>query len=149
MLILIVACSSPRYTYYFDHQQTPSKSIAPARLTSSQLKENEGLPQPPDDTPILSTEFQAANVRYGSSGKMKTPSRSLVQSQTVPSVTPPISLDDSPASSSMDADLKRSLIFSISGVLALLVSGSAFLLVVGTLSLTIGVIFGIKWFLRR
>lgn len=48
----------------------------------------------------------------------------------------------------MDADLQRSIIFGASGIVALVIGGQVFW-VLGSLSLLIGLIFGIKWLLRK
>ena len=47
----------------------------------------------------------------------------------------------------MDNDLKRSIIFVTAGLFALFIGGTVFW-VLGSLSVAIGIIFGIKWAVR-
>jgi hypothetical protein len=62
--------------------------------------------------------------------------------------TEPSSAKSPPADGHLDGDLQRAIIFAAFGVVALLVGGN-FFVVTGSLSLLIGLIFGIRWFIRR
>jgi len=146
--LLIAGCSSPRYTYFFDrHQALPKTEPQFAQRASSV---DQDTPQPPsfDDLQLPAT---ADRQRMTGAVFAKSPGHAVQRAnvQTPTLVRVPESPLHGQTVSRMDPDLKRSFIFSIVGALALLVTGSSFLLVTGTLSLTIGVIFGIKWFLRH
>lgn len=58
--------------------------------------------------------------------------------------------DDQPADLPVkdDPDLRRAAIFGVAGLVALIIGGNLFW-VVGSLSLLIGLIFSIKWLLRK
>jgi hypothetical protein len=77
--------------------------------------------------------------------KINPPAIFIVPAEERPTVT------DSPPSSlpiREDPELRRSAIFTAAGVVALIIGGNVFW-VVGSLCLMIGLIFAIKWLLRK
>ncbi len=142
-IILLSSCSAPRYTYYFDHQhpapRTESKPmtsriiLAPDELfasndkvlkvTGKQLKTDRSwqthVPEPRWGSARVARENREVSLQPTKSDRSK-----------------------------MEPDLKRSIIFGISGIVALIIGGQVFW-VLGSLSLLIGLIFGVKWLLRH
>lgn len=147
LLILLQAvclsCSAPRYTYDFG-QPAAAAEPGPASLWV------------PGQTPPAGEHTFSA----GLSVQVVDPVRSEIAAPAAKAVQPhrePRKLLKNPlapaqplavTSEKLDPDLKRSVLFFAGGLVALLIGGDVFV-VLGSLSLLIGLIFGIKWLLRE
>jgi len=138
LFLLFASCTAPRYHYNFGQPDA----------TLNRPTERPEYPEVLiDQAPELSAAVAAAppaTVSRAPVGKSK------VQKK-LPASTPAVqrNVPDEPAvSNDMPADLKRSVIFLAAGAIALIIGGQVFW-VAGSLSLLIGLIFGIKWLLRK
>ena len=140
-----VSCSPVRYHYFFDR---PGKAVT--KTTLSDLPANTSL----DESVVLSeTSLEASTaVSITNSPGIISSIRqthkpngaaNLTPKQKVQTPMPPKS-----EKGHMDNDLKRSIIFVTAGLFALFIGGTVFW-VLGSLSVAIGIIFGIKWVVRQ
>lgn len=152
LLLILTSCSAPRYTYYFDQQHYPPRNektvekvdnlLLPPNyqiLTMATSGEIEIIPvhtmelQNESKITVLKIPAPGWNEKVEVAGKGNLQKRvSGLRATAAP----------------MEKDLKRSIIFGASGIVALILGGS-FLWVLGSLSLLIGLIFLIKWTMRR
>lgn len=139
-MLLLSSCSAPRYTYFFS--QPPA--------TASEIKHVAAIERMPLPSPL---QFSASRTPTVS------PSVRMPVTVAVPFDAPTVmattiaeektdNARSTKAKGGMDADLKRSMAFAAGGIVALLIGGHVFW-VLGSLSLLIGFIFGIKWLLRK
>ncbi len=134
--LLTAACSAPRYTYYFPQpdasvevNQAVTLATLPSMAPPSSLQASASVvPDQPAATPRVAKKFPADML-------LVIPSEPGVE-------TPPEVLIKE------DPDLRRAAIFGAGGLVALVIGGNLFW-VVGSLSLLIGLIFAIKWLLRK
>lgn len=144
-LCLLLACSSPKYIYKFPEPQSATV-IRKAPVS----KAVELAAQPVSVAPRESPAVYSANV----ASPMPTPRNRTHRVERKPVVqrTDPLPMTNGskapPADVHLKGDLMRAVIFAAFGGIALLIGGQ-FFVVTGTLSLLIGLIFGIKWFVRR
>lgn len=135
-LLLLTACAPPRYSYFFP--QPPAIRDQGHVVTLTPLT-------PPPNASALHA------------GSVVGPEAPLAR--VAPVVVPPARMEDErvkveiaqrpPAQSiKEDPGLRRSIIFAAGGLVGLLIGGNVFW-VVGSLSLMIGMIFFIKWLLRK
>jgi uncharacterized membrane protein len=140
-LLLLAACSTPRYAYYFP--QPPDVVNKPGAVTLTPLT-----------PPAESSGLQAGTVVTPETRPPQGSARAAAKTTTIRSVPaderPPAMAEDYPAASVIkeNPELKRSAIFTAAGLVALIIGGNVFW-VVGSLCLMIGLIFAIKWLLRK
>ena len=142
MLLILMGCASPRYTYYFPQPQTilnqPREQVTLTPL----------VPPPGPNAAYASTaEVPVATAP----AKVAAAAPPAVKGKALPNdaYCTPVSGGSNPALPiKSDPDLRRSVIFAAGGLVALIIGGNVFW-VVGSLSLMIGLIFGIKWLLRK
>lgn len=139
-ILFLCSCSSPRYTYFFNQPPATASEIKPVAVTETIT------PPPPgqfsaSSSPTVSPAARTPAViaKPVDSPKEKGTTITERKANNVKSVK---------AKGGMDADLQRSIIFGASGIVALVIGGQVFW-VLGSLSLLIGLIFGIKWLLRK
>ncbi len=139
-MLILCSCSSPRYTYFFNQPPATVSEIKPVDVIETIT------PPPPGQFSARNSPFVSPTVRTPAAvakpvdgPKQKTTTITERKVNNVKSVK---------AKGGMDADLKRSIIFGASGIVALVIGGQVFW-VLGSLSLLIGLIFGIKWLLRK
>lgn len=138
--VILAACSAPRYTYDFGQPPSvghvaggaESEGIIPAPESSALSAE---IHVTSTSVPPAATELPEKRVFRHAPHHSSIPDR--------PSLSRP-----EPAAPSLDADAKRSAIFLVGGLIALLIGGQVFY-VAGSLALLIGLIFGIKWVSRN
>lgn len=140
LVLLLASCASPRYHYNFGRPE------AALNQPAEQPESPEAL------TPIdHATEFSTAVAPATPATVSPAPAGKSKIQKKFPASTPAFqrNVPDEPAvSNEMPADLKRSIIFLVAGAIALIIGGQVFW-VAGSLSLLIGLIFGIKWLLRK
>ena len=149
MCTILMSCSTPRYTYYFDRQQintgksatieSRSEFILPtnqAMLTAS--TSNEDLPMEVNGEPKSREIENGLSVTERGERKAH-----LVESKAKTRMSIP-----QPPSQKLDRNLKLSILFGGSGIVGLIIGGS-FFLIVGSISLLVGIILFIKWLVRK
>lgn len=140
ILSLLVAsgCSAPRYTYFFPRPAAEVETGGEvARVTL--------------EPPALSTVHASANSNADSYTPAVTRNAQTRAARPRPKeIIQPQATYDQPADLPVkdDPDLRRAAIFGVAGLVALVIGGNLFW-VVGSLSLLIGLIFAIKWLLRK
>lgn len=140
-LCFLLACSSPRYLYRFSEP----KGVAVNRQAPvTKVADSAALPMPVTlaTSPHVYTANAAAPAPILRDRIHRLDERPAIQRADPPGTKTP------PAKGRLDGDLLRAGIFTAFGVVALLIGGN-FFVVTGSLSLLIGLIFGIKWFIRR
>ncbi len=142
------SCAPLRYNYYFDFQQT-----APSKIPVSES--NRIIPAPRQDALGVSTVRVADLSTTNASRKTIASIKSLYdRNQLAPIRTTKgqkkeaVNYAVAESSGRMDTDVRRSIIFGASGLVALFIGGQLFW-VLGSLCLVIALIFGIKWVLRH
>ena len=143
MLTIMAGCSSPRYVYDFGEQRAiPASQSGVVTVNSIPPPPSEDLVQ---EEPIAS--LAVVNQVSSQPLKRQAPEKKgrKIEKQKVVD-TPAPRPEVNPAN--IHADAKRSIIFLLGGGILLLIGGDVFV-VVGSLSLLIGMIFGIKWLLRK
>lgn len=140
VLILLTACASPRYSYYFPRPVSLSDQPA-ARPDELLLEPREASPLQASSVAV--PEVRAPRTRVGwPERRTALGSGPVIKLKTEP---------DPPEAGSPikeDPDLRRAIIFAASGLVAIIIGGNVFW-VVGGLSLMIGLIFAIKWLQRK
>lgn len=159
LVVLLQACSAPRYTYFFDHQQyslgkgqnvkfdpgpvAPDPHLLFASIGQPEitLPESHTAAEPP--APEMSQEL------------VKPVKRQALHSRTEEKLTPQkaartekANVAPSPANGKMDKDLKMAAIFGGAGLLGLLIGGPT-LNVLGGIALLVGLVFFVRWMIRR
>jgi hypothetical protein len=138
-----LSCTGPKYTY--DFGQPPAASLP--RKTEL-AKTPELIRERPEFEATLSQEPVAGKA---TAGLLQRKARAREEVEVLRKAEPPgpVVRDSPPLpAKSIDSDLKRSAIFLVGGTVALIIGGDVFV-VAGSLSLLIGLIFGIKWLLRE
>ncbi len=146
-LILLSSCSAPRYTYYFDHQRSlQRRESVTASPQVIRAPNQDGL------TTSIGKVLEGRSIKKQLQG-----SRSSQPDIREQRVDPAAVIHDhrdnflqpiSTSAKGMEPDLKRSIIFGVAGIVAMIIGGQVFW-VLGSLSLLIGLIFGVKWLLRQ
>lgn len=146
-LCLLLACSSPRYMYRFAEPQgaTMTRQAPVSRVAAPAAHPG---PVTPTESPTVYSADVASPVPTRP-GKIRGVDEKPVIQKADP-ITIPIAIGAKtpPADWRLDGNLQRAIIFAAFGVVALLIGGN-FFVVTGSLSLLLGLIFGIKWFIRR
>lgn len=138
----LAACSSPRYTYYFSQPAAPP--IVSEPVTVSMISE-----------PALNT-FPGGNTVNAEWHPTQSVQPKGNQNRRVAAVRGPVvaappktkTIPAPAASADPDKAGKLGLIFFAAGGVVYLIGGPVFT-VAGALSMIIGVIFGIKWLIRK
>lgn len=157
-LVLLAACSGPKYTASFNSYDTPGSYhtvvtpteapvavIDPATLVASvseaplEIKTEETKPVEVRKTYVQMTKTERKALR----NHIKTEIKSTVKehkAKLAPSSTQ--------ETNAMDKDLMLASIFGAVGVVALIIGGDVFW-VIGGISMLIGVVFFVKWIVRQ
>lgn len=165
-LVLIVACSSPKYTYHFDTHDYHSgkRNIAPESLSAEAVEipsvsldaetlvasgdENVFVPAP--EKHVVAEEKKKAFVeQYNAMSRAERKEFRKELKSEIKKVTRLKKDDDSvKATAALDSDAKLAIIFGGIGLIFLLLPGEVFL-ILGAISLVIGFIFFVKWLSRQ
>ena len=156
-IVVLASCSTPKYTYYFDHQNRHAGRIAQPEKEVS---------VPSIDPLMLSATTSAGPVTFAETTKPLTPAkktyaqmnkteRSALRTHLkkevrafVEAKKKLVSVESTKASQGMDNDLKLAAIFGAVGVAGLIIGGDVFS-IIGGLALLIGVVFFVKWMIRQ
>jgi len=137
----MVGCSSPRYTYYF-----PQAAASPI---VSRAIPDPAISFPEANSYTASTQLDPALQPKAVSPPKVNQNGVDEAGEKVTRIKPNQKDDDAPAASAKpNKDGKLGIIFFVAGVVVYII-GSPVFNVVGALSMMIGVIFGIKWLLRK
>jgi hypothetical protein len=169
-VVLAAACSSPKYTYHFDHYDynsgkkkiQPAATVQESAVASVATPQDEAIVAPAefitaetgDLTPTVDAQKAAADLAktYKSMTKEeKKAFRKEAKAQIKQYVKAVKSGDEgqiAAAKQAMDKDLKLAAIFGAVGIVALLIGGDVFW-IVGGIALLIGVVFFIMWLVRQ
>lgn len=136
-LLLVTGCAAPRYTYFFPQ---------PAEMAGA--KHEVVVVQPrPAPTPSVLAYHDHMEAQQEPKAHPVVTRKSLKDRPE--SIDKPRASDPYPVVRvKEDRDLRRAAIFGAGGLVALVIGGNLFW-VVGSLSLLIGLIFAIKWLLRK
>jgi hypothetical protein len=142
VFLALVSCSPVRYNYFFDRQSKAAPQVVLVDLPMEASSYESVRPS----EPALEA---SANVRTSHSSPMA-PSIRHTQKRVVAGTPTGVGnlLPAERKNDHIDKDLMRSVIFVAAGIFALLV-GSTIFWVLGSLSVVIGIIFGIKWLVRQ
>jgi hypothetical protein len=169
----ITACSSPKYTYHFDthNYNAGNKNISPEFL-AAELNKTEILAQKNDlhlNAPVMAStkvmvietktaaekvtsladKYKLADLNSKTVRKeIKTDIKKLqktLKTQIKENSKTPLTIEKN---NRMDNDLKMGAIFGSIGIVLLLISGDVFL-ILGAISLIIGLVFFIQWLARQ
>lgn len=163
-LAFMASCSSPKYTYNFDHynynagkKKTSSvnevvandgpQAIQPEMLTASATVET-----PAAEITLPTTEAKAAPVKKTYAQMTKTERKELrthLKAEVKSSIkAKKESIKNTTATKGMDGDLKLATIFGAVGIAGLIIGGDVFY-IIGGIALLIGVVFFVKWVIRQ
>jgi hypothetical protein len=160
----MASCSSPKYTYNFDHynynagkKKTSSanevvandgpQAIQPELLMASTTSEI-----PSAEIILPTNEVKAAPVKKTYAQMTKTERKELrtyLKADVKNSIkAKKENIKSSTSTKGMDGDLKLAAIFGAVGVAGLIIGGDVFY-IIGGLALLIGVVFFVKWIIRQ
>jgi small-conductance mechanosensitive channel len=159
ILIAMFGCSSPKYTYHFDHYDYNSgrkdiRVAQPPTVTASaspvvpDFKAYTTLPEKEDDT--VEPQKKLTKEKKISRGEKKQLQSQLKAYVKEIKQQKKKGDDGTTASKVMDNDLKLAIIFGAVGLTLTLFGGvSSALYVLGVIGIVIGVVFLIKWVVRQ
>ena len=157
-LVALTSCSTPKYAYYFDHQNRH------AGKTAAQPEKEMSVPS--IDPEMLSATTVEGPMTFAETSKKETPSkktyaqmnkveRSALRNHLKKEVQAVVdvqrklgSVESAKVTQGMDHDLKLAAIFGAVGVAGLIIGGDVFT-VIGGLALLIGIVFFVKWIIRQ
>jgi hypothetical protein len=163
VLAALASCSSPKYTYNFDHYTNQARKDKAS--IANEVVSNHGLPaiQPELLTasssnevnlemtlPIVETKSATAKRTYPQMTKAEQKTiRKHLKAEIKNSIrAKKTSVEHVGSTKAMDRDLKLAAIFGAVGIVALIISGQVFY-IIGGIALLIGVVFFVKWLLRQ
>lgn len=157
----MASCSSPKYTYNFDHynynagkKKTSTineiaapdgpQAIQPEMLTAS--ADNEVLVV----ASVAETKASPEKKTYAQMTKVERKAlRSYLKAEVKNKIqTKKASIERVSSTEGMDGDLKLATIFGAVGIAGLIIGGDVFY-IIGGLALLIGVVFFVKWVIRQ
>jgi hypothetical protein len=161
----MASCSSPKYTYNFDHYNYNAgkkkvssvvneavandgpQAIQPELLMASTTNEI-----PSVEIILLTTEAKAAPVKKTYAQMTKTERKELrtyLKAEVKSSIkAKKESINSATSAKGMDGDLKLATIFGAVGIAGLIIGGDVFY-IIGGLALLIGVVFFVKWVISQ
>lgn len=160
----MASCSSPKYTYNFDHynynagkkKTTPINEVAatdgpqaihPELLTASVNNEVRSI-----ELSLPASEAKTSPVKKTYAQMSKTERKELrtnLKAEVKNSIkAEKASIESVSSTQGMDTDLKLAAIFGAVGIVALIISGNVFY-IIGGIALLIGVVFFVKWLIRQ
>lgn len=158
-VVLLGACSSPKYTASFNSYDTPSgyrtvksietpapsSTINPTELTAStSMAPVEIKKEVAPATEVRKTYIQMSKTeRKVLRNHLRSEIKTYVKDQQKKSEPNTVQ-----ATHGMDNDLKLASIFGAVGIVALIIGGDVFW-IIGGIALIIGVVFFVKWLVRQ
>lgn len=158
-LVMLQACSSPRYSYYFSHDQyqygqkknASAPETSPLRLDPTMLEANASTGESLIDIAVVHEQVGSPSTPQVKVSKSE---RKAIHSQLKRELKPILVAEKkhakemATASGGMDKDLKLAAIFGVAGFVGLIIGGSVFN-VLGGIALLIGLVFLIRWIIRQ
>ena len=157
-VVLLGACSSPKYTASFNSYDTPSGNRTVKNIETpapaSTINPNELIASTSMAPVEIKTEIAPTDVRKTYVQMSKTERKALrnhLRSEIktyVKDQKKKFEPNTVQATHGMDNDLKLASIFGAVGIVALIIGGDVFW-IIGGIALIIGVVFFVKWLVRQ
>lgn len=158
-IVLLSACSSPKYAYnfdYYDYNSGKKAKSAQVAESNSPATNAEMLTASTENLVVAETNALAANEAKSSIEAVKKTYMQMSKSERrefradVKSLIKEKkeSVKAARKTNAMDNDLKLAAIFGAVGIVALIISGDVFY-IIGGIALIIGVVFFVKWLVRQ
>ena len=158
----MASCSSPKYTYNFDHYNYNAGKKKTSSINEVALIEGPQAIQPEMLTASASTaastgEVSATEVKSAPIKKtyaqMNRTERKELRTYLKADVKNSIkakkeSIKSATSTKGMDGDLKLASIFGAVGIVGLIIGGDVFY-IIGGIALLVGVVFFVKWVIRQ
>lgn len=161
-IVFLASCSSPKYTYNFDHYNYNAgkkkasgdanfvsndgpQVIQPEMLTASTSK-----PEVLEAAPVAEVKAAPIKKTYAQMNKTERKElRTYLKAEVKSSIkAKKESIKNTTATKGMDGDLKLATIFGAVGIAGLIIGGDVFY-IIGGIALLIGVVFFVKWVIRQ
>lgn len=166
VMVLGASCSSPKYTYHFDHYRYESKrTVAPSPESPQVIPETLRNEQPftmDEKTIVASTKDETVYVAEATPSISKEEAIAIVKNMTkaekrelkkeikkyVAANKKGDSVKSIEGSKALEHDVRLAAIFGAVGIVLLIIGGSA-LYIIGAVSILIGLYFFIRWLSRQ
>ncbi|HEU5289810.1 MAG TPA: hypothetical protein VFU05_04145 [Cyclobacteriaceae bacterium] len=164
--IVLAACSTPKYTYYFDHYDYNAKKKTSAEKTvvvaeqpvqesvlaidesalTSSTNENEPVLAKPASTTSVTLTKEEAIAKIESMSKEERKELKKGVKQYVKESKKDIK--EGKATKAMPGDVKLAAIFGVIGIVLLIIGGDA-LTIIGSVALLVGLFFLVRWLINN
>jgi predicted component of type VI protein secretion system len=159
--LMVVACSSPKYTASFNQydpqvnyhplkkvtMESQSKSVSPEEVQVPVLASATNTPteiKSEKPVEVRKTYVQMNKVeRKALRNQLRSDIKTYVKAQKAN-----LGLESVSATKALDNDLKLAAIFGAVGIVALIIGGDVFW-IIGGVAMIIGVVFFVKWLVRQ
>lgn len=159
--LMVVACSSPKYTASFNQYdpqvnyhplkkvtvESQAKSVSPEEVQVPVLASTANAPievKAEKSADVRKTYVQMNKVeRKALRSQLRSDIRTYVKAQKAN-----LGLESVSATKALDNDLKLAAIFGAVGIVALIIGGEVFW-IIGGVAMIIGVVFFVKWLVRQ
>ncbi|MBL7860164.1 MAG: hypothetical protein JNJ65_03300 [Cyclobacteriaceae bacterium] len=159
--LMVVACSSPKYTASFNQYdpqvnyhplkkvtlENQSQSVSPEEVQVPVLASTSNTPaeiKSEKPVEVRKTYVQMNKVeRKALRNQLRSDIRTYVKAQKAN-----LGLESVSATKALDNDLKLAAIFGAVGIVALIIGGDVFW-IIGGVAMIIGVVFFVKWLVRQ
>jgi hypothetical protein len=153
VLVMLQSCATPRYSYYFDHQPISARKqnpivqevepfhVDPASLSAA----SQGLNPISVLTPTQTSALNKKVLRGPGQNEMKMLAKATLGSST------PGERENKLMATAKDGksrDLRLASIFGAAGLVAVIIGGSP-LNVLGGIAILVGLVFFVRWIIRR
>ena len=157
--ILLAACSTPKYTYHFDHYDYSTKKKDPAGVVAQ---------QPAQESVLAIDESTLTASINGNEPVIATPAPTMTKEEAIAKLKSMSkeerkelkkevkryvkenkkNIKEGKAPQAMAGDLKLAAILGAIGIVCLIIGGSA-LYIVGSVALLVGLFFFIRWLINN
>lgn len=167
LLVLLVACSSPKYTYHFDrHDYSIGKKQTRVELPAEAVEEKvqtlaldtetlvasadeKAIVLAEEENPVMASAEKTSLVeKYKAMSKDERKAFRKEIKKEIKKAVKEKKSENVEGTAVMDRDVKLAIIFGGIGVIFLLLPGNVFL-VLGAISLIIGFVFFVMWLSRQ
>ena len=157
LAVVFASCSSPKYAYYFDHQNynAGKKHTGMQEVSPLQADPNMMVASNSEQPVVLAETTPSTEARPSVEVKktyiqMNKAERKALRHHVKKEVKKYVAEKKKSiqATNAMDHDLKLAIIFGAVGIVGLLIGGDVFT-IIGGIALLIGVVFFVKWVIRQ
>lgn len=158
-VVVLASCSTPRYSYYFDHQTYPVRKnqtlVEPVSLSDLSTQLTASVSSKPVSFAETQTTAAVPLVRKTALQLSKTERKVLrhqLKKEVKNNLVARKELNSTQAvkASGMDQDLKLATIFGAIGIVGLILNSVTIAFgIIGGIALIIGIIFFVKWIIRQ